>query len=212
MKSPYMTIKELREDVSKYDPQKCNNDEKKLRIEQERLLRFLEDESCSYSSYDIIKKVRPDFVLMGERRVGIEVLELTTEKEKVLERIAFEDAIIGKTIDQVRKTAFEKHGEKAKSYNYYDIGSSVSIGTGLIDIDKNKEHFSCQIKKKYEKYQDIITEFDEFIILCDARNRIEITSNHDMNDVVQMITQVQGVCIVIIWGDSRSFLLSYYSL
>lgn len=166
-----------------YESQTDEN--KKERFERAVLFHYLQKDNCPYSTYEILKAHRPDFVLTGEKRVGIEVMRLTTEHYEVLNKISAQNFGKGKTANQIRRDAIKTHGSKATQYHYERIGRTVGIRSGLIDVDEVKRHFADQINGKRRKYANSIDDFDVFIILCDAQRRIEVSSDTDVTEIIQ---------------------------
>ena len=66
--------------------------------------------------------------------------------------------------------------------------------------------------KKYSKYKNSICNFDDFIILCDARFGIEITCTGDAEEIlnekilnlIKCNSEINGVTVSIIYMDNNS--------
>lgn len=97
---------------------KLDSDKRKCRDEYEVLFHFLQLASYPYRDFLIRKEVRPDFVLEGNTKVGIEVLEFTTSQFAIMKNIANRNFGKGKTVEEIHRAAREKHGEKAEQFDY----------------------------------------------------------------------------------------------
>lgn len=97
--------------------EECSREDLKARVEYNVLLDFLLLHQ-EYVEYKIAKETRPDFVLSGDRRIGIEVTEFTTEVDKVLVAIANRNFGQDKTANEIHESARLKHGSKADRYSY----------------------------------------------------------------------------------------------
>ena len=139
-----------------------------------------------YNAYKIAKETRPDFVLTGDSKIGIEVTEFTTEVDSVLTAIANRNFGQGKTANEIHESARLKHGSKADQYSYRMIAGSASIGAPLNDVRANKCLYADEIIKKYIKYCGAFSEYDEFIVLCDARYSINVTELWDSEEVIEI--------------------------
>lgn len=155
-----------------------------------------------YNTYNIAKETRPDFVLSGDRRIGIEVTEFTTEVDSVLAAIANRNFGQDKTANEIHESAHLKHGSKADRYSYRMIAGSASIGAPLTDVRANKSIYADEIIKKYNKYCGVFSEYDEFIVLCDARYSINVTEWCDSKEVIEMAKEkcssLSGFAVVIL--------------
>ena len=114
--------------LTRYYESHCSNDEQKERLERACLFQYLFQESCNYKDYTILKKVRPDFILEGQKKIGIEVVTLTTPYNKIYGKIVGHNIGKGKNINQIKEDARQKHGGKADDYQYYSVGDGVIIG------------------------------------------------------------------------------------
>lgn len=166
--------------------EKFTYDEKKKLSEYSSLLAFLVYGNCGYRSYSITKEERPDFVLVGDQTVGIEVVKFTTELDSVLHQISNEYFGKGKTAKEIQDYAEKEHGSKANIYTYRNISSTVSISSPLFGFREKQEHFAAQIIKKREKYENIRYQYDRFILLCDARMNTSMSSKDDSDKVISM--------------------------
>lgn len=194
-----------------------SNEDNKERLERARLFHYLNcDKSCKYYNYTIKKELRPDFVLTGEKQIGIEVVELTTEYDKVYDKILKQARGSEKNAIQIYNIVKEKHGLKVNDYYYSTLSNTVYIGTKTKDITGNKERFARQIFNKYVKYQNDIKQFDDFIILCDAQQCIEVTSYEDIEDIISMlpnpIHSLNTLTIAFIWEHEQRSVVSTFVL
>ena len=202
--------------LSNYYETHKSSDEQKQRREAAILFHYLRDVSCPYSTYEITRTLRPDYVLSGEKTIGVEIVELTTEYDKVLQRISAQNFGKGLSIEEIQKNAFAVHGAKAKDYIYEEIGGAVAIGSRPFNITQKKRHFSEQINGKRRKYEESIDDYDTFIILCNAQYQIEVTSEYDVAEIIQyaseMHTSAKKVTVVILWAQNQHTEISQFLL
>lgn len=180
-----------------------NREDEKRTIEYGVLLSFI-SLNGKFAEFSIQKEVRPDFVLSGHQRIGIEVTEFTTQADSVLEAICSKYFGKGMSAETIESNAVKKHGQKAKNYYYHDINGTEAISAGLQDIRQNKAIYAEEIITKYEKYKSEFCQYDEFIILCDARKPIGVTSQRDAKEVVDMAKEkceLQNCTICILYLD-----------
>lgn len=151
-----------------------------------------------YSRWSIEKKIRPDFIITGpnNEKIGIEVTRLTTETAQVIHEIMREHS--GKVTDPttLKQAAIARHGRKAENYKYLMISGKPAIMPLCSNLTLQKELYATAIIKKYEKYKGIIDQFSKFIILCDARECFEMTSERDCDYLVNILKS---------FGFSKSF-------
>lgn len=180
-------------------------DQKQLR-EYGVLLSFISLKS-DLLDYSIQKEVRPDFVLSGQKKIGVEVTEFTTQTDSVLAAICNQNFGKGLSAEAIETNALRKHGEKAKKYYYHDIKGTVAVGAGLQDVNLNKEIYSDEVITKYEKYKNEFHRYDQFIILCDARMVLGVTSKWDAKDVVDIAkrkSNINNCTVCILYCDNLS--------
>ena len=191
-----------------------NKEKQKERNERAVLFHYLNcKENQTYKEMIIEKRERPDFVLFGNNNVGIEVVELTTPKDKILERIAMDSFGRGMSYEQIVKAA-KKHGAKSNDYYYYDLDGNAAISLGLCDIKQKQRHFAGQINGKYLKYGKMLKEFDEFIILCDVQKDIAVSSKDDTNSIIEYLKlenhSLSNVTVAILWEKDGETRVSHY--
>ncbi len=190
-----------KEVTCKYNPE--NKEHKKRRVEYGRLFHYLWCES-KLDKYSIHKQERPDFVLnIEDHSVGVEITELTTPYEKVMEKIS-SIPTSDTSVDELKLKAKKRHGQKVNDYSYYEINDSVSVGTKTLDLTEIKKLFISHIIEKYNKYEKDIDSFDNFIILCDAQHGITITSKDDINNLLEGLLDYsynKKFCVAILWID-----------
>lgn len=174
-------------------------EDRKRREEYGVLLSFLSLNN-EFSEYSIQKEVRPDFVLSGQQRIGVEVTEFTTQTDSVLAAICNQNFGKGLSANDIKSNAIRRHGQKAKNYDYHEIKGTVSIGAGLQDIKQSKEMYADEVITKFEKYKTEFSRYDKFIILCDARMVIGVTSEWDAKDVIEIAKRKNSItnCTVCI--------------
>ena len=183
---------------------KFNREKQKERTERAVLFHYIEYGHPEYREYTIEKAVRPDFILCGaSKRIGIEVVRLTTPKDQVLKSIATDSYGRGYSIEETKENAIKKHGGKAKVYKYFSINGSNVIATDIIDVNEQKKVFAELIVDKYRKYASMLHSFDKFIILCDAQQCISINAKEDVHDVLecvgQLIPAITGLSVVLLY-------------
>ena len=183
----------------------CSRDEQKTRAEYNVLLDYfmLKPE---YASYVISKETRPDFVVSGVRKVGIEVTEFTTEIDSVMAAISNQNFGQGKTAKEIYENALLRHGAKADRYSYKMIAGSATIGTCTFNVRNKQQIYADEIIKKYHKYCSVFEKYDEFIVLCDARYTINVTSFWDSKEVIEMAKEkcssLRGFTVCILRQNS----------
>ena len=187
-----------------------NSEEIKERGERYVLLRFLELYEA-YSDYEIIKTVRPDFILKNEKRtVGIEVVQLTRQQDQILNAISREYFGKGMNAKEIESAAVIKHGKKARQYNYYDLDNTggekptVAIGTGTYDCPKLHQTYAGIIVEKIQKYKAISVDFNDFIILCDALVSPAVDSLRDIDAIRRFCKESEnnnGIRVVVLYED-----------
>ena len=140
--------------------------------EKERRERFVLDYYIhnmkpEYSDFQISKKIRPDFILDGHNeRIGIEITEPLTMDEAIGQSIVQTDYIPGMSANDLQKTAWNHHGDKAKHFNITNIVDSIAVGSGLVQIDYAKMTYADGIVNKLRKYQKTMETFDRFLVLA----------------------------------------------
>ena len=105
---------------------------------------------------------------MGNKNIGIEITELTTGYDKQVFKASrrISEKGIKQEEDIIRVIhGFKEIDGKAKPI---DIAGTPAIDTGCINLYSNRTHFAEEIKRKHDKYQETIWQYDEFIILGNA--------------------------------------------
>lgn len=193
---------------------KASKEERKERNERAILFHYLQDEHNLFRDYLIIKNNRPDFILKGELTVGVEVVQLTTEDDKVLESITRQVFGRGLNSNYISRLAFERHGLKAKKYHYLDIGESIAIGTPTFDINERKQLFAQILIKKYYKYKEKYSEYDVFCILASSLHGIGIEVQEDVNEIYDMAKMIDPgiskMMVAILWFGEKGYVVSTY--
>ena len=191
--------------VSKFN-ESHNVEDRKAREEYWILLKLLRV-APEFAMFDIAKAIRPDFILTGEKRIGIEITEFVTKSDAVMYRIAHDNFGKGKSIDEITDAATAKHGSKASKYRIYDIdGNGTAAICNYYHGENAIDSFLCTIDTKYNKYKDMFAEFDEFILLCDAMSSVFFTHEYDVESLIKMYKDIEpeskGMNIYILWTDS----------
>ena len=193
-------VRKLRTDYTKL----FSREDEKRRKEYGVLLSFI-SLNDNLAEFLIQKEVRPDFVLSGDQCIGIEVTEFTTQTDSVMATICNQNFGKGLSAEAIENNAVRKHGQKAKNYYFHDIEGTVAIGAGLQDINHNKAIYAEEVITKYKKYKSEFGKYDEFIILCDARMTLGVTSQRDAKDVVDIAKEkceLQNCTICILYFDT----------
>lgn len=192
----------------------CTREEGKKWHEYYSLLRFLLVKQ-SLLPFDIKKEERPDFVLTHEKKkIGIEVTEFTTKKDSILRRICESVCLAAKTESpktecELRKIARQKYGGAADEYIYRTITGVLAVSRKVYRMDIGINHYAKLVVNKYRKYRSQIARYDEFIILCDARNCLEVTEKRDSQKVVELAKMTERrleeckVCVLRVDDNSR---------
>ena len=176
--------------------------------EELSLFYYLTYPTCEYTEFIIKKETRPDFVLEGNCKIGIEVVELTTQTDQVYYSILKENLGKGKSISEIEAAAKKKHGQKATLYDYQEIDDtpilSTTSNTGTI-----RSHFAYLMLHKYQKYENDIPFFDRFIVLGDARRvgQIAVTNIYDVEDIFEYLSnysEMKNITHTVLWEDNES--------
>lgn len=163
-----------------------------------------------YRNCTIKKSERPDFILTGERRVGIEITKLTTEYDEELFTLAKEINENGLRQEEEVKKHIERHHKHIKDrVALLDIAGKTNVSSGFHPLDSIRKHFAEEIKNKHDKYCDDIAQFDEFIILGDAASGsgLEISEKEDVQEVIDYLLHICPEIIdtttVIAWREAE---------
>ena len=108
---------------------------------------------------------------------------------------------------EIKSNAITQHGQKAKIYHYHENNGKVMIGSGLQNLGCNREIYADEIVKKYNKYKDEFQHYDKFIVLCDARWVLGITSEWEVNDVIEKAKEgceMSNFTVCILYSDELS--------
>lgn len=175
-----------------YIKQKYNyrsNEYEKMRMEYAILFQY----SCFHPHFRdciIAKSIRPDFLIKANHStIAVEVTQLTTQYEKVMEDIA--NLSFGKsmTAEELWALAKSKHKNKADQYRYYEFSNTVAVGSELAtNIAGPRKDFVSQITGKYNKYESLIDGYGEFIVLCNAQAGLEITQQWEADEVLFQVS------------------------
>ncbi len=204
--------------------QKMNNDDReayKELCERRILLQFLLCAPRKYRKQEIKKEIRPDFVLTGNKRIGIEVTELTTPFDKnfmTLSREVQENHF--RTDSEIEEHLQHYHKSIANKIELVN-DNGIMLSTSAFDLDSKRYQFAELIKTKYNKYQDIIQQYDEFIILGNAAygSGLEISKKSEVQEIIDyLLTEcpdIVNVTTVIAWREAKQqnkIIFSWYKL
>ena len=176
--------------------------------ERRVLFHYLVEGNSEYKDYQIIKTERPDFTLTGQKKIGIEIVELTTPVDQNLFSITRSQFGDSKSLDEIKTFALTHHKTFAKQFTFYDLDGTAAISPGLFNVKERQDHFASLLCRKYKKYQEMLPEFDEFIILGNAADGagIDISCDSDVDYVLQsvqeQIPEISEVTVAILWEDA----------
>ena len=162
-------------------------EEKKLRREYLVLLDYLW-KSQLWEVANFKKARHPDFILQfcdSNDIIGLEVTEFKTKAIGELFNISNANFGKGKTIEQIKETASKRFKKSADKFIYSEIDGLAYVSTDLIDTVENQKHYAETISKKYEKYKDSLDQFDQFILVCDARLTSSLSCVSDAHQVLE---------------------------
>ena len=190
-----------------YYEKNYDKEQKKQRKERDSLFRYLMTENCPYRNYKIEKHTHPDFILTGEQKIGVEVTELTTQKDQVLLRILERNCGQGKSAEEIKAAAIKKHGEKAEEYFYKEVFGSACVGVGLDDLNCKKRELAGKLLHKAREYEKDKHLFDQFIVLGDAQSSFEIaiTEEYDVEAIFELLKEkpeAKNTAFIILWEAS----------
>ena len=179
----------------------CTREDKQKWDEYYSLLRFLL-ENQNLWDYAIRKEERPDFVLTdGSKKIAIEATEFTTKQDSILREIIGHASFGIKTECELQKTARQKYRGAADEYIYRNRNGCLSVSRSTYGMATGINHYATIVVNKYKKYQAEFYEYDEFIVLCDARNCLEVTERRDSERVIgqtKLKENSSGGCMVCI--------------
>lgn len=173
-----------------------------------------------YSTMNISKEVRPDFILRDETHgiaIGIEVTQLTTENDAILTDIVRKNLGEGLSAEEIHRNAVNKHKDKAEKFKYHDLGDRVGIESGVFDCEENCSSYAEEIIKKCGLYKKERKDYDHFIILCDAISTFCVINQADTDDIMDVVKEKApdacGYDVVILYADSwNKLVMSRYFL
>ena len=184
--------------------ERLSREEQKELSERHSLMKYLGC-NCPYKEYEIEKAVRPDFILRGEKTVGIEVVKFTTKEDSILRDISNSASGKGLSIDEIKRNAFRKHKTNALPYRFYELNGRAAISTGHLNCNSRNEHYISLLQTKYDKYALVLCDYDDFIVLCDAIYTLEITSHEEAVRIIQAFQKrnpyINNVKIAILWEN-----------
>lgn len=145
-----------------------HKEEKKKRDELVSLFKYICLCKKELMPAKIEKCERPDFVLsINSEKIGVEVTELTTQIDQVIDRVARENFGKGKTRDEVQ-SAVDKHKKFSNAITVEAVGKSVALYGPSFDGETRYSIFSDRIAEKIRKYENEIDKFSKFVLLCDG--------------------------------------------
>ena len=193
-----------------YRTMKENREVYKELCERRILFRFLVCAPEQYQNCVIEKSVRPDFILYGENKIGIEITELTTPYDKIFTTLTRQIHENNLSSDEEIRNHIKRYYKKIENrVEIEELDGNTGISTDVQLIDTKRIHFAEEIKWKYEKYKDEIGEFNEFIILGDAASGsgLEISERSEVQEVIDHLLKICpdiiNVTIVIAWREAE---------
>lgn len=184
--------------------------------ERRVLFHFLMSAKNPYRYYRIKKATRPDFILCGEKSVGVEITKLTTEHDEVLFSISRQTSGKGLSVEEMKRHVAKYHKRAIGQYEYYDIGGTTVIDSKMQNLHGQRVMYAEQIMKKYELYKEDISQFDDFIVLGDTTTGagLAVTEKWEVDEIIKelcdMCPQITIPTIVIVWETGKST-KKYYS-
>lgn len=160
-----------------------NREINKARKEYDILLQY----ALQYNEYmhaNIKKTCRPDFeVYLNSSKVGIEITELTNTESKIMTKILDDNLIEHNALAESQRNIEKKYGKSAKEIScHYDSNRNIIVRSSVHDFTEEKRKYAEQVIHKYEKYNNQIPQYDEFIIMCDASDSLAFTCT-DIEDI-----------------------------
>lgn len=183
---------------------KISHDGFQLRRELVELYYYLDCIDC-VNKVTYKKQTHPDFILNYEnRKVGIEITELCTQDDNVVNSIMRD--ISGKNMseDEIKSLINTRYKHFANVIDVLELMGTNVVSGSVKNITSIKKDFANNIYKKYDKYKNMTGNFDDFIVLCDARFGIEITSKNDVLDIYDELKQydMKNFCIDVMYIDN----------
>lgn len=186
---------------------KLNREQMKCWYEYQALFWFCACNGLEYIS--ITKSLRPDFIVIDNsgRRVGIEVMELTSEIDRKRQTI---QRIISELSHDTAEKMMTKHLKMdARKFEVKQSGSlTILFPKEATSLTEQRVSNASKLFKKYEKYfikDKTGTSFDEFIILGNALHSIiAITDKSDVEHILEELCRYHfcnKIGIVILFQD-----------
>lgn len=126
---------------------------KELR-ERRVLLWFLLCAPKQYRECEIEKQIRPDFILTGEKRIGIEITELITSFDRKLFSLTRQIREKGLHTQEEIEEHIHRYHKSIEDKVILNVEDNVPLlCTGASILTAKRIHFAEEIKRKYEKYK-----------------------------------------------------------
>lgn len=168
-----------------------DDEDEKMRKEYETLLLFFEIHTEFEKS--VLRHItRPDFDITTKtgERVGIEVTQLISEEDSVQNAIMRDCFGRNMSAEEIKNAAIKKHGRKANKYQYKKIDTTVYISSPLKTASPEYVIYAQKIVSKLKKYEVIKDTYDKFIVLCDGRHPIFISSKYDTEQIMENVKKM----------------------
>ena len=163
-----------------------NAEDKKRQREYEVLLLFFGIHT-EYEKGSVTHIDRPDFEVITNtgKKVGIEVTQFVTEEDSVQNAIMREYFGRGMSAEEIKNNAVKWHGRKALKYRYSEFESRVCISSPIKSASPEYFTYAKEITSKLKKYKQIKDRYDKFIVLCDGRHPIFVSSRYDTEQIME---------------------------
>lgn len=189
--------------------QEHSNEDRKKREEYGILLRYT---LCfpELAEAKIQKREQPDFVLTypNEKTIGIEVTRFIRAMDNIVNQILRKYSDSKLSLPEIDRLIKKEHGQKASN-----IKVKRFVGNALWCYDQSgfllsNKPFIETANKKLKKYHEIANDFDDFILLCDATQGINITTNWNADDLMQEIETLdsysRNIRVVILYQGENN--------
>lgn len=195
--------------------EKHNNEEQKSRIEYATLFLYSQIHPELLRA-KIVKSLHPDFIVVLDGiSIGIEVTQLEKQSDSVMSKIISDLYRPGMKPNEVLALAFKKHGFKARGYSIVELQQDVLAFQHIGNMQITNVEFVEMIGRKITKYREQASEFDKFIVLCNAQHGITITSETDADnlicDAIEKFPDLKMNIAVMYIGERNSLQCVEYS-
>ena len=118
----------LYKNIAELAEKQFNKEDLKQRKELISLYNFLQCNS-KYTGYKFRKELRPDFILTNDKeKIGVEITELTTQDDKIIDAIMKECSNKGLSEAQIRDQIKKSHGRKVENFDLAMFNNKMAVG------------------------------------------------------------------------------------